>query len=340
MSRLEIRGSPDPGRWWEVARSCPWATFFHTPLWHGLASRAFDAVEDASLEAETPGGTRLILPVARDGRDSPPAFATLRSTFAGCYGGVIADGPVEEEEERALHRSLPGWRTDRVALTGNPLRREGAPEPGDPFEGREDFTQILELEGRDFDDVVSGFSKGHASSMSRAEREGVTVREAESLEDYRAYFGAYEDSLRRWGEDATTRYPWRLFRRGFELSRKHPELIRLWLAEVEGSVAAGAWVFYWNGHADYWHGAAYEEYFDHHPNQLLQAEILRDALARGIRYYDFNPSGGHEGVAAFKKHFGAGRWPLRRWEHRGALPGLVRRICALPGALWPGGDEG
>lgn len=339
MSGLEILGPPDPGRWWEVARACEWSTFFHTPLWHALASDAFDKVEDASVEAVTSGGTRLILPVAGDRRHSPPGFRTLRSTFAGCYGSVIADGPLTDEDERTLFRSLRGWGTDYISIIGNPLRRGGA-APGDRFRLREDFTHILELADRELEEILSGLSKGHRSSMSRAERMGVRVREARSLEDYRAYFGAYEDSLRRWGEDATSRYPWRLFRRGYELSLEHPELIRLWLAEVEGSVAAGAWVFYWNGHATYWHGAGYEAYFDHRPNQLLHVEIIRDALKRGTRFYDFHPSGGHEGVASFKERFGAERWPLRRWEHRGAMAGLVDRVRGLAVDLWPGAAEG
>jgi lipid II:glycine glycyltransferase (peptidoglycan interpeptide bridge formation enzyme) len=40
---------------------------------------------------------------------------------------------------------------------------------------------------------------------------------------------------------------------------------------------------------------------------LLYAQIIRDAHNQGYRYFDFNPSGGHEGVVHFKESFGAVR---------------------------------
>ena len=44
-----------------------------------------------------------------------------------------------------------------------------------------------------------------------------------SADDYRSYFAVYEDSLRRWGEAASPRYPWTLFERAWQLAERHPE---------------------------------------------------------------------------------------------------------------------
>ena len=38
-------------------------------------------------------------------------------------------------------------------------------------------------------------------------------------------------------------------------------------------------------------------------------EAIKDASERGITWFDFNPSGGHEGVWDFKKGFGAQAMP-------------------------------
>jgi lipid II:glycine glycyltransferase (peptidoglycan interpeptide bridge formation enzyme) len=139
------------------------------------------------------------------------------------------------------------------------------------------------------------------------------VRLADDDADVRAYREIYAEARARWGADATTDHPPALFAAAWEAAREHPELARLWIAEVEGELAAGAWVFYWNDHAVWWHGAARERFSGCAPQNVLQVEILRDACARDFHWYDFNPSGGHAGVARFKSHFGARELPLEHW---------------------------
>jgi CelD/BcsL family acetyltransferase involved in cellulose biosynthesis len=81
--------------------------------------------------------------------------------------------------------------------------------------------------------------------------------------------------------------------------------IKLWTAVVEDRLVAGALCFYGQGQVVYWHGAALEAYFHVRPVNLLFCEAIKDACETGYRWFDFNPSGGHEGVKAFKQSFGA-----------------------------------
>jgi lipid II:glycine glycyltransferase (peptidoglycan interpeptide bridge formation enzyme) len=83
--------------------------------------------------------------------------------------------------------------------------------------------------------------------------------------------------------------------------------IKLWLARVNGRVAAGALCFSHARHAVYWHGASRAESQRSRAANLLHAHIVEDACARGLWWYDFNPSTGLAGVEAFKKSFGAVR---------------------------------
>jgi lipid II:glycine glycyltransferase (peptidoglycan interpeptide bridge formation enzyme) len=154
----------------------------------------------------------------------------------------------------------------------------------------------------------------------------VRVRPATSINDYHAYYNAYQDSLQRWGERASMHYPRMLFENGFQLAKIYPDNIKLWLATVNEKVIAGAWVFYWNQHVDWWHGAAYASYFDHYPNNVLQTHIIIDALEKGYKFYDFNPSGGHENVARFKARFGAKKLPISRWEYETIILQVGRKI--------------
>lgn len=137
--------------------------------------------------------------------------------------------------------------------------------------------------------------------MKQARRGGVTVRLADGVDDWRAYYGAYEDSVRRWGDSTSTVYRWPLFER---LAQSDSGSVRLWLAVHGGQVVAGSLCFYAKRHVVYWHGAAHSESFKMRPVNLLIYEAVREACAEGYRWFDFNPSGGLEGVRAFKKSFG------------------------------------
>ena len=132
------------------------------------------------------------------------------------------------------------------------------------------------------------------------------MKQASTLDDWRAYYQTYEDSVQRWGEKASAKYAWEMFSQIFRLSSPHT---KLWLAVYQNKVIAGALCFYAPRHVVYWHGAALEDYFRLRPANLLMSEAIRDACEKGYCWFDFNPSGGHEGVKAFKRSFGASSLP-------------------------------
>lgn len=298
--------------WWQIARACEYATFFHTPLWHQLVTKSYPGYQDASLQFTPDADRTLILPLLKVSKRPSPISVYL-SSFAGCYGGFISDAHLEAEVLEAAWKAILGWRFGKIQLTGNPISPFN---PGNHlFQNvARDFSHLLLLD-RKYEALLSEFSKGHRSSIRRGLRLGVQVREAASLDDYRSYYQIYQDTLRRWADKATSRYPWGLFENGYKLSQKYPGQIRLWVAEVPGKMIAGAWVFYWNQHVVWWHGASLEAYFDYYPNNVLQAMIIQDAVERGYHYYDFNPSGGHEGVVRFKRSHGAQEYHVNRYTY-------------------------
>lgn len=164
----------------------------------------------------------------------------------------------------------------------------------------DDETEILclALEGGQ---PYTNWSKGHKSAVSKARREGITVTQATTAQDWLDYFAMYEASLERWGDAVSSRYKWELFRIMRDSGSSN---IKLWLAKYCDESVAGALCFYAQRHVAYWHGAAFEEYFHLRPVQLLLFDIIANAAAAGYHWFDFNPSGGHDGVRSFKKGFG------------------------------------
>jgi hypothetical protein len=319
-----LRPVPDDF-WWDVARACHHASFFHTPAWRSLVIEAFPGVADRSTGVELPGGARAVLPVFEVARLLRDRFVALESSYAGCYGGLISDRPLAAAESRAAWRAALAFpRIASVRVTGDPLAADAGPAlaPAAP-----DATSLLDL-APGWDRVRSGFSEGHRRAIRRAAENGLTVAPAAGPDDVRAYYDVYRDSLRRWAGRATNDYPWSLFESGMRAGERHREAMTLWLCRHEGRVVAGAWVFRWNGRAIYWHGASLTSALELNPGHLLHAEIIRDACARGTAWYDFNPSGGHAGVLRFKEGFGAVARAVPRWAAEGRLyrvAGLVSR---------------
>ena len=240
-------------------------------------------------------------------------FPTILSTFAGCYGGPIADGPLSAEDWCALRLAAVKGNIRCFRETANPL----APaESAAPWTSVPDFTHMLGL-NRDFDSILAAFSRGHRGAVAKAMKAGVDINHAADLSEYREYYAMYEASRQRWGDAASSNYPLRLFEAISELASTRPAEVKLWQARDGTRLLAGALIFYWNRHAVYWHGAAYAKFFHLRATTLLLAEAIRDACERGYAYFDFNPSGGHEGTAEFKRRFGAETKPFERYEVAG-----------------------
>jgi hypothetical protein len=135
----------------------------------------------------------------------------------------------------------------------------------------------------------------------------------------RAYFPVYRDAVDRWGKDAKYGYSWPLFEHCYYLSQLYPEHIKLWLMIVDEHIIGGRIAFYWNQQVTGWNGTAYREFLNHNVMPVADTEIIRDAIARGFRYMDFNTSGGNQGVIDYKKRFGSVAIPVNMWIYKHPL---------------------
>lgn len=299
----------DMEEWRQVAARSSYATFFHTPDWYLLFSRTFPATQIRTKIFIFEDGATAVLPLMR----IPAGKMRFRyvSGPAGVYGGWIGGKDFGQSNVECL---LEHMRNKIPAFTWrlNPFDPHMQQLPMRPFQ--EDFTQAIDLEAG-LPAIVKTWTKGHRAAIGQAQRAGVRVECATSVDEWREYFHCYEDSIRRWGERAGNRYSWQFFE---NLRALDGESVRLWLAKRDACILAGALCFYHNRHVVYWHGAAYERFFKLRPSNLLQHEIIKDAIENQYTWYDFNPSGGHASVVSFKKSFGASKrsCPLFRSEPR------------------------
>lgn len=301
MSKMKEIDNVSKEFWDDVVAKSNHATFFHTYTWAKIISDTFPEYSISTKGFVFDDGTKAVLPLLSTRMGLKGFFRSYRSMAPEIYGGIVTNGRLLTDDEICnIFKPLQKIGTTSVFIVGNPFYKYEVPE----YYNKESmFTQVLDLR-KGFDDIWSGYSKGHKSSTKKAEKMGVEIDLAQGLDDYKAYYIVYEDSLRRWGNEASICYPFTLFHNIFKMNSPN---IKLWIARVDGKIIAGALLFYCNKHIAYWHGASLEDYFDYCPNNLLQTKIIQTACDEGYWYYDFNPSGGHEGVVRFKKSFGTER---------------------------------
>ena len=240
-------------------------------------------------------------------------------------GGWISEKPLSSEHAAVMKDHIIG--SDAVMWRENPYdpSLSAVEIPG----AVEDFTSSIDLSLSD-KELFDASDYSHHKALRRANDAGLAVRTAESLDEWKQYYDVYLDSVRRWSsqgqpENQKQMYKWDLF----ELLHNEKENVKLWVALKDNRIVAGIVCFYWNYFTTAWHGAALESFFQFRPNNLLYWTAVLDARNHGFRWFDCNPSGGHEGVARFKEHLGARKLRSRTFIKMAGAAGSINRIKKL-----------
>jgi hypothetical protein len=324
--------------WQEIASRSPYATFFHSPLWHRIFVEVDSSLRPATRRFVFGDGKVAIFPLV-ESRRIMGISRTFQASPAGCYGGWICRDRLLPRQidviTRWVLRNCPDlyWRlnpfdpdcADLAAIASTP-----------------DSTEALDLTAYPDDAALrANYRHSVRKQIAKAARTGIVVSTAESWDEWEAYYGLYQTRLAQWGRAASNHYPLELFRKFFE---ERGTSVRLWIASHEGRLIGGTLNLYNGRHCVEWHAAFDTKELCCGVRDYLVDWIIRDARDRGFTIYDFNPSGGHEGTIRFKQTFGTTSRPcdviirnsglcrvgvLRKtyqWVHRVVpKPGVSRR---------------
>jgi len=314
--------------WDTIWRACEYATYFHSREWAEIWNVYSDRkIQPHPLLITFSDSKSALLPLTKQNR-LKGLISVYLSSSAGTFGGWISQDRIGLSHAELLGDYLTGklgnliWRINPYDKSATCLLKKGLKI--DCF----DETQMLFL-NKGFEETCKQWTKEQTSlirAVRKAQKEGVTVKLADTRSDWQTYYRIYEDSLRRWGKRLDEGYDLRLFETLF--TRRSP-YIKLWLAMNNGVTLAGALCFYANRHAVYWHGAALEKYLNLRPVNLLMFEIIKDACDNRYSWFDFNPSGGYKGVVAFKNSFGPALLPCPVIERSTALYKIVKMAGRL-----------
>ena len=285
--------------WEHVVSKCNYATFFHTPTWAHIIVETFPEFHSCTTGFMLDDGVVAIVPIVGT-LERNRYFKWCESMFPGGYGSAVAERNLTANELDAIFQRLARVDTAYLHVMGNPYIEQDLPPS---YSRSQQYTHLLNLE-TGWEAIFGNYSSTKRRHIRKAAKMGVTVSVAQTEQEFRDYYRVYEDTLRRWGTGTLNQYPYRLFE---QIYQQRSEATKLWVAKVNGEIVSGNLILYHNQNASYWHGATREDYFDYHPAPLLMNEIISDACQRGLRYYDFGPSGGLEGIERYKEEFGAQR---------------------------------
>jgi lipid II:glycine glycyltransferase (peptidoglycan interpeptide bridge formation enzyme) len=170
------------------------------------------------------------------------------------------------------------------------------------------------------DAAIAGF-KGVARRMAgQAVRKGVTVaREPRAAE---TYYRLLEESAKRWGL-GRPHLPPVIFDALVELGGDDVEI---WIARYNKEAIAGGVMLYGSTEAFFWSAAMRGEYSSLRPSNLLNVEMIKWAVERGMHWYNLGASEGLAGVERFKESLGAQPVDYVTFTRRSPLYENYRRV--------------
>jgi hypothetical protein len=309
----------DIDEWQAVADKCEYSTFFHTPAWFRVFTETYPNMKIATNMFILDNGTKVILPLMRS-TSGKGFLSSYYSNIFGVYGGIIAEKKITSEDLSKIFNSIIKKDILSISIIGNPFYDYELP---DKFKIKSDFTQVVVL-NKSEKEITDSYNRGVKRWINKARKNGITCREAYNDEgEWKNYYSVYSESLKRWGKNATSYYPYSLFRNMLKTGNSN---IKLWLVFFKEKIVGGSLNFYQNNHCVAWQGSFLSDYFKYGISNYLYNSVILDANRKGYKYYDFNPSGGHIGVSSFKDTFGTERINFKKWIWKSSFFRIISRI--------------
>lgn len=313
--------------WWEVAKADPKAGFYQTPAWLEVAQCSSEKNKNGSLIGELTSGTKFVVPLCSYSRMWP--LSRIYSVYDQCYGGLLSDGPVTEEEYAAILNKVNPGPFSSFDLVQTPGIPHGAALDG--FQVVEFTGSEIELEGSTFDELFAKYTPTHRTNYRKGVKSGFTFRRADPQNlaaEFEQFYEIYLETLEgRWKENVEGEILDKPFLDQFaQVMGQYPDNFYMWFAELDGKPVSVATAFVWNGRCDGWVMASRPAYFKQRPTVFVITEIIKYACEQNFRLFHFGPNTGKQGLIDFKRRFGAHEVPYQVWHRPSPVLNFIESV--------------
>jgi hypothetical protein len=294
----EIDPGSDP-RWDAFVHPHPRATANHLGAWAAILAAAYGFKPTYLALEDDSGAVVGVMPLvyARGVLSGP----RMNSMPALRWAGPLA--ATREQEAKLLTASCElvstgkARRLTTVTMTGgyDGLVAGLGPQPASPT-----WRLTLPTDAAEYRRNLKKRSKGCFYDVKKAWASGLTVREARSTTDLRTFYRFYLQTMRR-----HRALPRTLKQMSLTSELLGPRIVRLFVAELEGTPVAGLLCHFFNGMVEVMYNASDERYLDMHPNHALYDHAITTAIEAGLDHFDFGGAWPDESLASFKRRWGS-----------------------------------
>ena len=318
--------APTTDEEWDATwRAYPYSTYFHSREW----AQTWYQYSGGSIRPEPStivfsDGRRAVFPVSVQ-KTHTAAPRRVLSSPAGTFGGWLAADLLQDVHgERLLSYARREFRN--ITLIQNPFDPIAAKLFTPGVWTASDFTQVIDYQvGLDVindrlrrNQILRKYKQG-----IRAGLELVKVTDAASVRRYGAIYAACQS---RWGDEVTSHYGPALFQ---SLRIGSPN-IDFWVVVRNGEmIAGGPFLKAGKFHVVSWLTLADPAFLSFKPYEFLYYTLIEHYGQAGFRFFDFNQSGGHIGVAKFKASFGAMKLASNVLSHSSTSHRVVKWAAAM-----------
>jgi FemAB-related protein (PEP-CTERM system-associated) len=298
MAHVNVRLDVSAERWDAYVNSRPDATGYHLSGWANVFRKAFGH-DTRYLAAEAGGNVVGVLPLVIFKTPFLRRFS-VSLPFIN-YGGIVADTP---EIERAL---VEAAIAETRALRGEYLELRHTKKRFPSFPSKQHKVgMILPLQESE-EKQWSALDRKIRNQVRKAEKSRLRASEG-GLDLIDAFYDVFSHNMRDLGTPAYGK-PW------FEEILKHfPEQTRIFCVWLDDQPIAASYVFWHRDTMEVPSASALRSFNPLCPNMLLYWEMLKFAIGRGMRHFDFGRSTPGAGTYEFKRQWGAQPHELT-WEY-------------------------
>jgi CelD/BcsL family acetyltransferase involved in cellulose biosynthesis len=272
---MELRCFESPGKEWDEFAERHTDLIFYRSQWSEVLKRGlggeplyFYLKEGGEIVAGLPG---VLL-----------RFGMLRILYSSVpYGGLIGDRSSFLPSMELLDREFMRRGIDQLRIVASPFS-ESRLSP--LFKQIVSRCTLLDLTGFDKDSIWKEYKKNIRRDVRKAQRSGVTLREASSKEEIKGFYQLFTASMER--NRAAAKYPFRWFEAIHEVIVKKG-LGSILLAMVDQTAVAGAVFIYSPSATHYLHNGSRDEFLKFCPNELLIHSAIEKAIENRHSFFDF-----------------------------------------------------
>jgi hypothetical protein len=302
---LNVRNATND-EWDEMWQFCKYATYYHSREWAEIwQTYTSGAVIPVPKIIEFSDGVKVLLPVMsqnyygkiikRYGLVGPPSEVNAK------YGNWLATDALTD-----VHIT---WLTDFILTKYNNLIWQLNPYDGNSekvsvnsrYIRRKSFIWYMIDLTKGEDRILSDMKQNCRNKISQALNYKLRVRESTCLDDWKQYYKLYQSTLSRWGEKVLYVFDWKFFELLYSRYNQHA---KLWLTWYNDIPVSGCICFYSNRSIFLFQSASMSEYRYLRPVNLEKYILIKDGIAKGLRWLDLGTAGKNRGLQDFKKSFG------------------------------------